>query len=122
LEFGDYLVIVSMLGAWFLVIRQSSFVNRKSPPPASRLFRNSSAHRKDAKNAKKKLLKNEKKIQEYVRTRLPARLRRSDGYLFGQVAILPFKTTRISGSFSKFHHLLLKNNNFASFAVNYYQS
>ena len=38
-----------------------------------------------AKNAKKKLLKNEKKIQEYVRTRLPARLRRSDGYLFGQV-------------------------------------
>jgi len=69
-----------------------------------------------AKNAKKKLLKNEKKIQEYVRTRLPARLRRSDGYLFGQVAILPFKTTRISGSFSNFHHLLLKNNNFASFA------
>jgi len=28
---------------------------------------NSSAHRKDAENAKKKLLKNEKRIQEYVR-------------------------------------------------------
>ena len=44
---------------------------------------------KTQKNAKKKLLKNEKKIQEYVR-----------------MTILPFKTTRISGSFSNFQHLV----------------